>query len=293
MTLRGGGAYTLRHGYAGCEPPAGGLITLKRWIFEAALAFGAAVLVAGCASTGPGGKRSLILIGDSEERSLGAKMAAQLQAENSFVTDPVITDYINRLGQRIARLSDRPGIPYQFKVIASKEVKAFALPGGYVYVYTGLLRQLDTQSQLAGVLGHETSHIVARHGVKRLQEGLGLEVLGGIVFGGSSETTKAVVGQGLALLRRGYGRKAEREADSYGILYVARAGLNPEGMVQVLEKLDKLTGGGGGFWEALSSDHPPASQRAAAVRAEIREKGLDAGLPSDPEPFKTIKARLR
>ncbi len=260
---------------------------------KGALAFAAVTLIAGCATTGPGGKKSLILIGDSEERSLGAKMAAQLQAENSFVTDPVIIDYVNRLGQRIARLSDRPGIPYQFKVIASKEVNAFALPGGYVYVYTGLLRQLDTQCQLAGVLGHETSHIVARHGVKQLQEGLGLEVLSGIVFGRSSQTTQAVVGQGLALLQRGYGRQAEREADSYGVLYAARAGYSPEGMVQVLEKLDKLSGGNGGFWENLASDHPPAAQRAAAVRAEIHEKGLDAGLPTDPEPFNTIKARLR
>lgn len=252
-----------------------------------------AALLAGCATTGPGGKKSLILIGDAEERSLGAKMAAQVEAENTLVTDPVITDYVNRLGQRIVRLSDRPQIPYQFKVVASKEVNAFALPGGYVYVYTGLLRQLDTECQLAGVLGHETSHIVARHGVKRLQEGLGLEVLSGLVFGGSSETTKAVAGQGLALLLRGYSRQAEREADSYGVLYAARAGMNPEGMVQVLEKLDKLSGGGGRFWETLGSDHPPASERAATVRAEIRAKGLDAGLPSDPEPYKNIKARLR
>lgn len=249
-------------------------------------------LLAGCAATGPGGKKSLILIGDSEERSLGAKMATQVRAENKFVTDPVITDYVNRIGQRIARLSDRPGIPYQFAVIASKEVNAFALPGGYVYVYTGLLKQLDTGSQLAGVLGHETSHIVARHGVKQLQEGLGLEVLSALVFGGSSQTTKAVVGQGLLLLMRGYGKRAEREADSYGVLYAARAGYNPEGMVQVLEKLDKLSGVKGGFWESMTSDHPPAAQRAAAVRAEIHEKGLDAGLPSDPEPYRNIKARL-
>ena len=259
----------------------------------AALALAAVVFPSGCATTGPGGKKSLILIGDSEERSLGAKMAAQVQAENTFVTDPVIADYVNRLGQRIVRLSDRPDIPYQFKVIESKQVNAFALPGGYVYVYTGLLRQLDTECQLAGVLGHETSHIVARHGVKRLQEGLGLEVLSSAIFGGSSETTKAVVGQGLGLLLQGYGRQAEREADSYGVIYAARAGMNPEGMVQVLEKLDKLSGGKSGFWENLASDHPPAAERAASVRAEIHSKGLDAGLPNDPEPFKNIKARLR
>jgi len=248
--------------------------------------------VLGCATTGPGGKKSLILIGDGEERALGAKMAAQIQSENKLVSDRVVTQYVNRVGQRIVRLSDRPGIPYEFSVIESKDVNAFALPGGYIYVYTGLLKHLDTEAQLASVLGHEVSHVVARHGVKQLQEEMGLDVLNRILLGESGETTQALVGQGLGLLRKGYTRSMESEADEFGVLYTARAGLNPEGMVQVLQKLEKLNARNNGFWESLTSDHPPAPQRIAAVKAEIRSKGLDAGLPNDPDPFRNVKARL-
>jgi len=246
----------------------------------------------GCATTGPGGKKSVILIGEAEERDIGAKMAAQIRAEKRIFPDRTVGDYVNRTGQHIARLSDRPGIPYQFTVIEDKTPNAFAVPGGYIYVHTGLLRILDNQAQLAGVLGHEISHIVARHSVKQLQEGLGLQILSTLVFGGSSQATQTAVNVGLALLLRGYSRDAEAEADSYGTLYMARAGFNPEGMAQVMDKLATLSGSGDGFWENLASDHPPAAKRAAAVRAEIKAKGLDAGLPMDPEPFRTVKSRV-
>src|SRR5438093_8111367 len=250
------------------------------------------LVFSGCATTGPGGKKSVVLIGEAEEREIGAKMAAQVRAEKRIYSDPAVNDYVNRTGQHIARLSDRPDLPYRFTVVEDKSLDAFAVPGGYVYIHTGLLRELDNQAQLAGVLGHEISHIVARHSVKLLQEGLGLQILSSLVFGGSGQATQTAVNVGLALIMRGYSRGAEEEADSYGTIYMARAGFNPEGMAQVMDKLAALSDGGYGFWENLASDHPPAAKRAAAVRTEIREKGLDAGLPSDPEPYRVVKSRL-
>jgi len=250
------------------------------------------LLLVGCATTGPGGKKSVILIGESEERDIGAKMAAQIRTEKRIFSDRTVTDYVNRTGQHIARLSDRPNIPYQFTVIEDKTPNAFAVPGGYIYVHTGLLRILDNQAQLAGVLAHETSHIVARHSVKLMQESLGFQILSTLVFGGSSQATQTAVNLGLALVLRGYSRDAEAEADNYGTLYMARAGFNPEGMAQVMDKLAALSSSGDGFWENLASDHPPAAKRAAAVRAEIKAKGLDAGLPLDPEPYRTVKSRI-
>jgi predicted Zn-dependent protease len=252
----------------------------------------ALVTLSGCTTTGPGGKKSLILIGDSEERDIGAKMSAQLRTEKKFVTDRTINDYVSRTGQKIARLSDRPDVNYQFAVIEDKTPNAFAVPGGYIYVHTGLLKMIDTQSQLAGVLGHEISHIVARHSVKQLQEGMGFQILSALVFGGSSQATQSAVNVGLALVMQGHSRADEAEADSYGTMYMARAGFNPEGMAQVMDKLAAVSGSGDGFWENLASDHPPAAKRAAAVRAEIKSKGLDAGLPFDPEPYRTIKSRV-
>jgi predicted Zn-dependent protease len=252
----------------------------------------AGLFATGCATTGPGGKKSVILIGDSEESSIGLKMATQIKTEKKIYADRTVTDYVNRTGQKIARLSDRPDVNYQFAVIEDKTPNAFAVPGGYIYVHTGLLKMIDTQSQLAGVLGHEISHIVARHSVKQLQEGMGFQVLSALVFGGSSQATQAAVNVGLGLVMQGHSRSDEAEADSYGTIYMARAGYNPEGMAQVMDKLATVSGSGEGFWENLTSDHPPAAKRAAAVRAEIKSKGLDAGLPSDPEPYKSIKARV-
>jgi len=251
------------------------------------------LVLAGCSTTGPGGKKSVILIGETEERGIGDKMNAQIRAEKRIYTDPMVNDYVNRTGQRIARLSDRPDLPYQFAIIEDKTLNAFAVPGGYVYVHTGLLRELDSQSQLAGVLGHEISHIVARHSVKLLQEGLGLQILSTLVFGGSSQVTQTAVNVGLALVLKGYSRGAEAEADEYGTIYMARAGYNPEGMAQVMDKLARASASGDGFWENVASDHPPAARRAAAVRAEIKAKGLDAGLPFDPEPYAGVKCRVR
>src|SRR5206468_6003959 len=89
-----------------------------------------------------------------------------------------------------------------------------------------------------------------------------------------------------------YSREMEAEAESNGTIYKARTGFNPEGMAQVMDKLSSLSGRGDGFWENLTSDHPPAEKRAAAVRAEIKSKGLDAGLPSDPEPCRGVKGRI-
>ncbi len=249
------------------------------------------LLVAGSAAAGHGGKKA-ILIGETEERDIGAKMAAWIRAEKHILADRTITDYVNRTGQHIARLSDRPDIVYHFAVIQDKAPNAFSVPGGYVYVHTGLLKMLDSQSQLAGVLGHEIGHIVARHGVKQLQEGLGVQDLSSLVFGASSESTKTAADSGVVLMQSGYNKNMESEADSYGEMYMARAGFNPEGMAQAMDKLAKLSDGGEGFWETLAKNHPPAAKRAGAVRAEIKAKGLDAGLPLDPEPYRTVKSRV-
>src|SRR5438067_7683709 len=105
----------------------------------------AGLIVAVCTTTGPGGKKSVILIGDSEERDIGAKMAAQINTEKRIYTDRAVTDYVSRTGQKIARLSDRPDVNYSFTVIEDKTPNAFAVPGGYVYVHTGLLKMIDTQ----------------------------------------------------------------------------------------------------------------------------------------------------
>jgi predicted Zn-dependent protease len=251
------------------------------------------LLVAGSASAKLGQRKSSIVIGETEEREIGAKMAAQIRAGKQTVADKALADYVSRTGQNVARLSDRPDMTCRFAVIEDKTPQAFALPGGYIYISTGLLKALDTQSQLAGVLAHEIGHVVAGHGVKQIQEGLEYDALSTLVLGGASkESTLVVVNAAVAAVLAGYTKNMEAEADTYGCMYMARAGLNPEGMAQAMDKVAKLSDGGEGFWEGLDKKHPPAAKRAAGVRAEIKDKGLDAGLPSDPQPYRTVKARV-
>ena len=268
----------------------GDLVIARRMGWAPAILIG--LLVAGGVAAGGGLKKSDIVIGDAEERELGAKMAAQIRAEKRILADRVITDYVNRTGQNIVRLSDRPEIPFHFLVIQDSTPSAFAMPGGYVYVHTGLLKMLDTQSQLAGVLGHEIGHVVARHGVKQLQSGLSAEQLNCLVNGAPGDSTKAAVSAGVAVILAGYSRNMEAEADAYGAMYMARIGLNPEGMAQAMDKVAKASDGGEGFWESLDKKHAPLAKRAAGVRGEIKDKGLDAGLPSDPQPYRVVKGRV-
>lgn len=252
----------------------------------------AGLLLAGGVAAGHGLKKSDIVIGDAEERDIGAKMAAQIRAEKRILADRTITDYVSRVGQNIVRLSDRPEVSFHFLVVQDSTPMAYAMPGGYVYVHTGLLKMLDTQSQLAGVLGHEIGHVVARHGVKQLQDGLSADRLNSLVNGAPGDSSKAAVSAGVAVILAGYSRGMEAEADSYGAMYMARIGLNPEGMAQAMDKLAKGSDGGEGFWENLDKKHAPAAKRAAGVRGEIKDKGLDAGLPSDPQPYRVVKGRI-
>jgi predicted Zn-dependent protease len=251
------------------------------------------LLAAGSASARLGQRKSSIVIGETEEREIGAKMAAQIRAEKQVVADKTLADYVSRTGQDIARLSDRPDMTCRFAVIQEKAIQAFALPGGYIYISTGLLKELDTQSQLAGVLAHEIGHVVAGHGVKQVQDGLEFNALSTLVQGGASkESTQVVVNAAIAAVLAGYNKGMEAEADTYAAMYMARTGMNPEGMAQAMDKVAKLSDGGDGFWENLDKKHEPAAKRAAGVRGEIKDKGLDAGLPSDPQPYRLVKSRI-
>jgi len=126
-------------------------------------------MVVACATTGPGGKKDLIIISDSQEISLGSEFDQQVRQENKILDNQQWQDYFNEMGQKIVAVSDRKDIEYHFTVIESDDLNAFATPGGYVYIYTGLLKLMQSEAELAAVTAHEISHVVARHGVKNLQ----------------------------------------------------------------------------------------------------------------------------
>ena len=136
-----------------------------------------------CVTTGPGGKTDLILISSAEEVEIGQQVATEVESKEKLLSNATIQNYVNGVGQSIAKICDRTDIEYKFKVIDKDEINAFACPGGYIYVYSGLLETLDNEAQLAAILSHEVSHLVARHSMKKLQNIYGYAILAEIALG--------------------------------------------------------------------------------------------------------------
>lgn len=207
----------------------------------------------------------VILFNEAQERSLGAQTAAAALKQYKVHGDAGVQAYVSTLGKRLAKLSDRPGLDYQFTVLDSKEVNAFACPGGFIFVTTGILKNLKDEAELAAVLGHEIGHVVKQHSLKRMQRQFiaenGIGVLGALVGG----KTAALLGKfgplasNLVLLRNG--REAELESDEEGLSISMRAGLDPAGMVGVQSMLLKHSGASQGPFAEMMASHPPSEQR--------------------------------
>lgn len=254
------------------------------------------LLLLGCVSTGPGGKQSFIIIPESQEIAIGAGMAEELAVSEKRLADEEWQNYLAEIGRRIVAVSDRKNLEYHFTVIESDEINAFAAPGGHVYFYTGLLKGMENEAELAAVMAHEISHVVARHGVKRMQAVMGASLAYQLVFGGEeqSQALQAAVGVGMNLAFSGYSREAEREADDFGIQYMVKAGYDPAGAITMFEKLAAAGGSGGGsVFEKLASSHPDTQERIANAKTQIAGlTPLPTGLKLGKEKYQSMKKRF-
>ena len=205
-----------------------------------------------------------LLIGTKQEIELGKGVAADLEKKYGVVNDPELQARVARIGAAIAAVSDRKDIPYQFKVLNSKDVNALAVPGGYIYLFKGLVDYMPSDHELAGIIGHEVGHIVKRHTVVQIERSLAVGVLFAILFGNSNS---AILGDliGSALMA-GYSREAEREADNLGVVHTMRAGYNPYSMLVGMEKLEAMSGKSN---FGLFSTHPDTVNRVNAIRNQI------------------------
>ncbi len=251
------------------------------------------LLLVACVTTGPGGKKSFILMSTDQELQIGMGMAEEIAKSEKRLPDETWQRYLNDVGQKIVKVSDRRDIEYHFTVIESDEMNAFATPGGYVYFYTGLLKSIANEGEMAAVMAHEISHVVARHGVKRVQTAMGAAMALQLIAGeGGSELMNAAINVGMGLLMAGYSRDAEREADRYGIIYMKAAGYDPNAAITMFEKLAAAGGSGGGVFESMVSSHPETQERIANARAEITQLGGGAGLTVNQKKYQDMKARL-
>ena len=223
-------------------------------------------------------KGSLNFYSLDREIKLGQELAAEVDRESKFVTDPAVTEYVNRVGQNVILRSDAK-IPFTIKVIDSLDVNAFALPGGHLYVNSGLVLAADTEAELAGVIAHEISHVTARHGVEQATKGRLLQYLsiplifvGGPV--GALVQNAANVLVPLSYLK--FSRGAEEEADRLGLQYMWNAGYDPTSMLSFFEKLKAQEGRDPGKLAKLFSTHPATGKRinnARALLARFPDRG--------------------
>ena len=236
-------------------------------------------------------------LGGSQQKEVqfGRQLAAEVEKEMKLVDDPIVTEYVNRVGQNIVNHSDAK-VPFTIKVVDSDEVNAFALPGGFFYVNKGLLLAADNESELAGVMAHEIGHVAARHAMENQGKGtlINYGMLAGIIFGGGILSSVLYNGgsllQGLAMLK--FSRGAEVEADKLGVQYMYAAGYDPNGMATMFEKLSAMNKKKPGKLTKLFSTHPQSLERrdaSLALAARFPEK--EEYVLSTSE-FQRVKAHL-
>src|SRR5262249_41263215 len=233
--------------------------------------------------------------GTESEVKMGRMLAAQVDKEAKFVDDPIITEYVNRVGQNIVLHSDAK-VPFTIKVIDSDEVNAFALPGGFFYVNQGLILAADNEAELAGVMAHEIAHVAARHTMEneRKMQLMDYGMLAGILLGGPIISNVLYNGagffEGMAFLK--FSRGAEEEADKLGVQYMWAAGYDPGAMATMFEKLEAKNKKKPGSVAKLFQDHPaPADRRASAIALAARFPEKEEYVISSSE-FQRVKNRL-
>ena len=230
-----------------------------------------------------------------KEVRMGREAAAEVDRQAKFVDDPIVTEYINRVGQNIVLHSDAK-VPFTIKVIDSDEVNAFALPGGFFYVNKGLLLAADNEAELAGVMAHEIAHVAARHAVENQTKASLLEyaALGGSIFLGGIPGLiyQNTAGIGLLGIFMKFSRGAEEEADKLGVQYMYAAGYDPGAMATMFEKLEAKNKKKPGFISRAFASHPaPPDRRASALALAARFPEHEEYVISSSE-FQRVKNRL-
>src|SRR5881394_371675 len=216
-------------------------------MLKVSLTLAAAGLLAGCG------------VSTQQEVQMGQQEAQQVSAQLPMVQDAIIQNYVNALGQRIARTTSRSDLNWQFQVVNSSVVNAFALPGGFIYINRGVLERASNMSEVAGVLGHEIEHVVRRHSVKQMEQAQGANVGVGIAcaltgFCQSGLAQAAINIGGTAVFAK-FSRTDEVQADEGGFNNVIRAGISPRGMLTFFQKLLSEEQSGSGAASAWFADH--------------------------------------
>jgi predicted Zn-dependent protease len=237
-------------------------------------------------------------VSQDEEVDLGRRNAEQVDAQMPLVHDQVASNYVQALGVSIARTTARSDLEWRFRIVDSRAVNAFALPGGFIYVNRGLIERAETLDELAGALAHEVSHVALRHSVRQMEKqtntGVAVELGCRLTDLCSSEVARAAIQIGGAALFARYSRHDEAEADSQAVQLVVNAGIDPNGIPALFKRLMEERRRSPAGIETFFASHPLEEDRIVATEREIAAlaPSLPQGLRSDDPSYRAFKAHL-
>lgn len=244
-------------------------------------------------------ERNARLLSPQAERKIGEETKKEILEQYHVIESTEVTAYVNRVGQKLAQVSDRPTVDYDFTVLDSDLINAFAAPGGFVFVTRGLIDAVDDEAELAMVLGHEIGHVAALHGVQMIQKEMGqnaLTILGtiGAALVAGPEAMLMVANSAQlfsSLYLLGYSRENELQADNLGLQYILRAGYDPHASLRFLEKLQKLDNDSSHGWDLYFRTHPQTGERIAIIKRMIGEEDENR-VETKGSEFQQMKALL-
>lgn len=242
-------------------------------------------LIGACSRNPVTGKRELVFISEKQEIAMGQEYDPQIVAMFGLYEDEKLQSFINEKGQEMAKISHRPNLAYEFKILDSPVVNAFAVPGGYVYFTRGIMAHFTNEAEFAGVLGHEIGHITARHTVRQQRNQLlaQLGLIAGIIAVPEVAQFAEPVSQGIGILLLSFGRDAERESDELGVSYSTQVGYDAREMGKFFKTLENLqTESGAGDIPTFLSTHPDPGERFQTVTNLAEKKIKTMGIP-DPK----------
>lgn len=241
----------------------------------------------------------LNLLSTSEEIQLGQQFAAQIEAQEPVLEDAAMQSYVADIGRRLAAVAPRRDVPYSFKIIdAPDTVNAFALPGGYIYVYTGLMKICDNEAELAAVLAHEIAHVAAHHHGEMITRQIGMDLATDILLGDKPHAAAAIATQLFTTgISARYSRAQEREADTLGMDILYRGGYQPDAMITFMQKLLAYDRQHGGRRQLpIFATHPAPDERVQLLQALIQKYPPESrrNLPTNQERYQSqVLSRLR
>jgi predicted Zn-dependent protease len=234
-----------------------------------------------------------------EERQLGVQVEQDIRKQLKFVRDEVVVGYVAGLGADLLRVMGPQPLTYDFYVVEDKELNAFAVPGGTIYIHTGLILKARNVSELVGVMGHEMGHVYHRHVAENyrrqrntsIAQQLGVLAVGVLAGGAAAQATNLVTGIGAMAYLNQFGRDAEREADAFAVQIVPKAGYDPHGITNFFGTLIQEYGDKG---DSFLSSHPATQERIQNTQALIRAQNLPPGLRQhDDGKLEVIQHRIR